>query len=43
MTSYWTRDREPMSARAAGAAWVLAALSAQVGLGWGAWMARVKR
>jgi hypothetical protein len=43
MTSYWTRSREPMSARAAGAAWVLAALSAQVGLGWGAWMARVKR
>jgi hypothetical protein len=43
MTRYWTHNREPMSTPAAGAAWVLAALSAQVGLGWGAWMARVKR
>jgi hypothetical protein len=43
MTEYWHRNREPLSPRAAGAAWLIAALSAQVGLGLGAWMARVQR
>jgi hypothetical protein len=43
MTTYWVRNREPFTPRAAGAAWLLAAVSAQAGLGMGAWMSRVKR
>jgi hypothetical protein len=43
MTRYWVQNREPFSLPAAGAAWLLAAASAQVGLGLGAWMSRVKR
>ena len=43
MTRYWVTNREPMSPRAGGAAWLMAALSAQAGLGWGAWMARIRR
>jgi hypothetical protein len=43
MTQYWVNNREPFTSRAAGVAFLLAAASAQVGLGWGAWMARVRR
>jgi hypothetical protein len=43
MTQYWVKNREPFSLRAAGVAFLMATVSAQVGLGWGAWMARVKR
>ena len=43
MTQYWVKNREPLTPRAAGVAFLLAAASAQVGLGWGAWMARVRR
>jgi hypothetical protein len=43
MTQYWVKNREPFRPRAAGVAFLLATASAQVGLGWGAWMARVRR
>jgi hypothetical protein len=43
MTRYWLKSKEPLTPQAAGAALLLATVSAQVGLGWGAWMARVKR
>jgi hypothetical protein len=43
MTEYWVKNREPFSPRAAGIAFLMATVSAQVGLGWGTWMARVKR
>jgi len=43
MTRYWVNGREPLSARALGVAWLIAIVSAQTGLFWGGWMARVKR
>lgn len=43
MTRYWVNGREPVSARALTVAWLLATVSAQIGLFWGGWMARVKR
>ena len=43
MTQYWVQNREPLTPRAAVVAFLLAAASAQVGLSWGAWMARVRR
>jgi len=43
MTQYWHKNRLPMDPGAAGIAWLIAAVSAQVGLGLGAWMARVQR
>jgi hypothetical protein len=43
MTRFWHQDREPMGPGAFAIAWLIAAASAQIGLGWGAWMARVKR
>ncbi len=43
MTRYWVNGREPLSARALGVAWLIAAVSTQIGLFWGGWMARVKR
>ncbi|HEX3532174.1 MAG TPA: hypothetical protein VH988_34370 [Thermoanaerobaculia bacterium] len=43
MTQYWHIKREPMSLRAAGVAWLVGTVSAQIGLVWGGWMARVKR
>ena len=43
MTRFWHLDREPMGPRAFCIAWILATVSAQAGLAWGSWMARVKR
>jgi hypothetical protein len=43
MTTFWVRRSTPLTPGRSGIAWLVAALSAQVGLGWGAWMSRVQR
>jgi len=43
MTRFWVKKRAPLTPGGAVAAWLIGTVAAQVGLGWGAWMARVKR
>lgn len=40
---FWDADEDPVTPRALGRAWVLATGASLLGLGWGSWMARVKR
>jgi hypothetical protein len=40
---FWKVDEDPVTPRKMGGAWLLATASSLVGLGWGSWMARVKR
>jgi hypothetical protein len=40
---FWDADEDPVTAARMGVAFLLATFSSAVGLGWGAWMARVKR
>jgi hypothetical protein len=43
MVQYWDGRSPRLGPESAAAAWLIAVVSTQAGLGWGAWMARVKR
>ncbi len=40
---FWDADEDPVTPRTMGRAWLLATGASLLGLGWGSWMARVKR